>query len=516
MRMWRDDVGLIHRYRRRSDQNFPPGPPSLPLIGNLHQLPLHKAFLQFTKWGQQYGEIVGLHFGPQKVVILNSWRAVKELFDQRGAIYSSRPYIPLVEYVVPGNSHLAFMKYDKTWRRSRSLITSFLKDDELVKLLPIQDAESTQLLWEVLNKPEKYYDHVMRQFCGVILASVYGQRGRSEYTEEFFSIQEEWAGLLDPGAVPPMEVFPWLRYVPSILTPWPGWKKRAASVKDRQRLLYRELFENAKRRAEQGKKEDMFVGRMLKKQEKEGFTDTELIYIAGFLIEAGADTTGNSLLAFILAMAAYPEVQRKAQVEVDSIFTSEKMPRGAEIGSANMPYLQAVFLEVLRWRPGLPLSIPHATTQNDTYGTYFIPAGTTVLMNVWAIHHNPEDYPNPDTFDPSRFLENDFGVADPSSSSQDNTLRRKTYAFGAARRVCAGSSMAEKSLLLSMAKLLWVFNISPKDKGVLDTNIETAFKDSILTGPKEVGIEFELRDESRRDVVAREWEQADAFLSTFE
>ena len=159
------------------------------------------------------------------------------------------------------------------------------------------------------------------------------------------------------------------------------------------------------------------------------------------------------------------------------------------------------------------MSIPHATTQDDTYGRYFVPAGTTVIMNTWAIHHDPSEYPNPDIFDPARFLRNDFGVAD---ASKDNTLRRKTYAFGAARRICAGSSMAEKSLLLSMAKLLWAFDIKPTGKGILDTSIGTAFKDAILIGPKEVSIDFNQRDESRRDVIVREWEQADAFLRTFD
>lgn len=80
-------------------------------------------------------------------------------------------------------------------------------------------------------------------------------------------------------------------------------------------------------------------------------------------------------------------------------------------------------------------------------------------MNTWAIHHNEDDYPNADTFDPTRFLDNDFGTATPVSSSTDGTSRRRTYAFGAGRRVCAGQDMAEASLLLSMAKLLWAFDI---------------------------------------------------------
>jgi cytochrome P450 len=337
---------LTHRYRHNPLRNFPPGPSPLPILGNLHQIPLQKAFLQFAKWSQQYGAVFGLHFGPQKVVVLNSWRAVKELFDQRGAIYSSRPDIPLAKYVVPDNTHVAFMKYDKTWRRGRSMIMNFLKDEELERLMPIQDAESTQMVWEILQEPEKYHSHVMRQFCAVILASVYGQRGQLKRTEEFFTIQGEWAGLLDPGAFPPLDVLPWLKYVPSIMTPWPGWRNRAADLRSRQGGLYKELFDEARRKIELGKGKETFVWRMLEKQEKEGFSNTELVYIAAFLIEAGSDTTANALLVFMLAMAAYPDIQSRAQAEVDSIFTSEIMPQGVHFESKNLPYLQAVYWEV--------------------------------------------------------------------------------------------------------------------------------------------------------------------------
>ena len=271
---------------------------------------------------------------------------MRDLFDQRGAIYSSRPDMPLLEFVVPDNAHVAGMKYDKAWRRGRSMTMSFLKDEELRKLLPIQDAESTQMLWEILQDPAMYHSHVMRQFCAVILASVYGQRGQRKRTEEFSAIQGEWAGLMDPGAFPPLDVFPWLKYVPSIMTPWPGWRKRAADLHKRQSGFYKELFDEARIKVGLGYGKEIFVGKLLEKQDKEGFSNTELVYIAGFLIEAGADTTANTLLVFILAMAAFPEIQRKSQAEVDSVFTSEKMPQGIDFESENLPYLQALYWEV--------------------------------------------------------------------------------------------------------------------------------------------------------------------------
>lgn len=290
--------------RSRSTLKFPPGPPALPFLGNMHQMPVRRAFLQFTKWSKQYGPVFGLHIGSQKVVVLNSWRAVRDVFDQRGAVYSSRPDIPLVQYVVPQDAHLAFMKSDKRWRRGRTMIVNFLKDEGLERLAPIQDAESTQMVWEVLQDPQNYRSHVMRQFCAVILASVFGQRGHRETTGQFFRIQGEFSELLDSNAFPPLDVMPWLKYVPAVLTPWPGWEKRATDLKNTQTIFYKQLFESAKTKVEQGDKKDIFMCDLLEKQGKGGFDDTELSYLAGFLMEAGSDTTANATLVFLLAMAA--------------------------------------------------------------------------------------------------------------------------------------------------------------------------------------------------------------------
>jgi len=137
-------------------------------------------------------------------------------------------------------------------------------------------------------------------------------------------------------------------------------------------------------------------------------------------------------------------------------------------------------------------------------------------MNTWAIQHDPESYPDGDIFDPTRFLKNDLGSNDDINVAESDISRQKTYAFGAGRRICAGQRMAENSMLLSMAKIVWAFDIKPAGEEVLDTSVKTAWKDAILTGPKEVPLSFKVRGDGKRRVVAKEWQKADAFLKRYE
>lgn len=316
----------IRRQTASSYQNaaFPNGPKPIPYIGNLHQIPLKKSFLAFTSWSRSPTTstpdgIVGLRFGPQsRVVILNKWTQVRDLFDSRGKglIYSDRPRIRITEYVIPppgADLHLAFARYGSQWRKARRTIVEFLSEKEMPGLLSIQDAEGTQMMWELLGLGSggddaagltEWRPYVLRYFGAVILASVFGIRGKNSDEQSkvgrFFSVQDEWAAINDPGQTPPIDVFPWLDYVPDFLTPWKGWRKRAALIKTRQSGVYRDLLTETQARVDAGKS-DSFMGKVILNQktavasgrDKDIYTQLELDYIGGFLMEAGADTTAT-------------------------------------------------------------------------------------------------------------------------------------------------------------------------------------------------------------------------------
>ena len=87
--------------------------------------------------------------------------------------------------------------------------------------------------------------------------------------------------------------------------------------------------------------------------------------------------------AFFLAMTQYPEIQKKAQLELDTIIGPDRLPEFADLDS--LPYVRAVMKELLRWHVVTPIGLPHRTVADDEYNGYLIPGGATVVVNIWCV-----------------------------------------------------------------------------------------------------------------------------------
>lgn len=75
----------------RRPAGLPPGPMTLPILGNLHLMPTHKPYKVFAEWGLKYGPLLSLMVGSNPLILIQSHKIAKELLDKRGANYSSRP-----------------------------------------------------------------------------------------------------------------------------------------------------------------------------------------------------------------------------------------------------------------------------------------------------------------------------------------------------------------------------------------------------------------------------------------
>ena len=139
---------------------------------------------------------------------------------------------------------------------------------------------------------------------------------------------------------------------------------------------------------------------------------------------AGADTSAASGIALVLALASHPNVQKKAQAEIGDVVGLGRLPLVADRPS--LPYVHAVIKELSRWHTVTPLGVPHTASADDEYNGYFIPEGTILIANSWAMMHDRETFEEPFSFIPERYLKD--GKIDPSVPDPE------VAAFGFGRR----------------------------------------------------------------------------------
>lgn len=166
--------------------------------------------------------------------------------------------------------------------------------------------------------------------------------------------------------------------------------------------------------------------------------------------------------------------------------------------------------EILRIRPVTNIGTPHYSTADVVYKDLFIPKGTVISINQYAIHFDPARYEDPYSFRPERYLDHPLKAG--AYSAHPDPYARDHFDFGAGRRICPGMHLAENSLFITLAKILWAFKIEPPvlPDGTLqkiDTS-DDAYELGSNTLPKHFKVRFVPRDAKREEVTRQEWAQA--------
>ena len=158
-----------------------------------------------------------------------------------------------------------------------------------------------------------------------------------------------------------------------------------------------------------------------------------------------------------LAMLAYPETQARAHAELDAVVGRTRLPTFAD--HQHLPYIRAMVKELLRWRPIAPLITPHQSTEDDWYEGMFLPKGTICIANGWHMNRDPEIFgKNTEDFDPARYLNASEGVAPDISDLK----KEGHFSYGFGRRNCVGRHMADNTLFINIAMLLWAMKFERK------------------------------------------------------
>ncbi|KAF8908532.1 cytochrome P450 [Gymnopilus junonius] len=430
---------------------YPPGPKPKLFIGNALDFPNSQQYEAYVEWGKRYnsGILYASALG-NKVLIINKLEDADELLDRRARLYSDRPMIPIVELTGWGGN-VALLHYGKSWRLSRKLCQQSFRAEAARDFHPLLLKKTHEMLYRLLVDPDHFDEHSKMMSISVPMITMYGYEVESFEDPCIVAAEESIASggdLLLPGKSW-INTFPILGYVP----PWfPGATTRRIAKKAREinRRVQDIPFEFVEKNVAEGTEIPSFVSRFLKRQ-LEGCASKEeeeaVRNIAWTVYSGASDTMVSATGTFFYAMTIHPEIQRKAQSEIDRVVGTGRLPNLEDRPS--LPYIDAIYREVLRFGPPVPMAVAHSLMEDDYYKGYFIPKGTMILPNIWAMTCDESIYPEPLQFKPERFLD-----ANGNLNDDDRVL---AYGFG--RRICVGKHIGSDTLWIIIALVLASFNI---------------------------------------------------------
>ncbi|KAJ5642476.1 hypothetical protein N7490_006476, partial [Penicillium lividum] len=489
----------------------PPGPRRRTIIGNLRDLPGadEQDWQHWLKHKELYGPISSLTVLGKHIIILNDAQLAVQLLEKRSAIYSSRLQQHFTE--MSGWQYvLGALRNPEHVRATRKYLYQEIGSKNSVACFnDVQITEVSRFLLRVLNDPENLQHHIRKEAGGIVLKIGYGYTINPHSRDPLVDLADKamedfsFALILTAWAV---NFIPILRYIPAWF-PGAGFVNVSRAYKMRAEAFSEVPYEFVMKQMNNDSFKPSFLSSLIQKNPalKPG-SDEEMIikWSAGSLYAGGADTTVSSISSFFLAMACYPEVQYKAQRELDAVVGANQLAQFEH--REDLPYINALVKEVLRWHPVVPTNVPHTSTQDDTCEGYFIPKGSSIVANIWGFTHDPNVYHDPMNFKPERFL------ASPSGYPERDP---HMLVFGFGRRACPGRTLADSNIFLTIAQSLSVFNISkPLNSAELQY---VKFLPGVISHPAPFKLSIQPRSAAHQDLIQSlehsfPWEKGDSEL----
>ncbi|CAN6300834.1 unnamed protein product [Urochloa humidicola] len=476
-------VAILH-LRPTRKYKLPPGPRSWPVIGNLNligPLPHHS----IHDLSARYGPVMSLRFGSFPAVVASSPDMARFFLKTQDLAFIDRPKTAAGKYTTYNYSGLFASPYGAYWRQGRKLWQAELFNARrLASLEHVRTEEVRSMLNDLCvgGQAVALREHLYMVNLNVISRMVLGRKyvvdgaGSPVAPEEFRALIDEHFFL--NGALNVGDMIPWLGW----LDPQGYVKRMKRSAKVFDRFLEHVLDKHNERRRREGEEfvaADMVDVLLELADEPNLEVPIERVDVKGFtldLISGGTDTSAVTVEWAMSELLRNPEVLAKATEELERVIGRDRLV--AEEDIPNLPYMEAIVKETMRLHPVAPLLTPRLSREDASVGRYDIPAGTRVLINIWAIGRDPAVWEAPMEFRPERFVGSGVDV-----KGQDFEL----LPFGSGRRMCPGIGLGLKMVHLILANLLHAFAWRlPDGMAAEELSMEERFS---LTVPRRVPLE---------------------------
>ncbi|XP_057811493.1 cytochrome P450 71AP13-like [Salvia miltiorrhiza] len=429
-----------------------PGPPKLPIIGNLHQLGKHPHLSLFSL-ARKYGPLFHLQLGEISTVVLSSAAAAKEAMKTHDLALATRPEIFAAKALFYNCTDIAFAPYGPHWRNVRKLCTLQLLSAKRVQSFAfVREEEASRLAARVSGSAAAVVDlsKLLNLYANDVLCRiVFGKDfsgGGGEYEKfGFKEMLDEYQELL--GGFSMGDFFPSMEFLHKLT----GHRARVDLAFQRFDKLFSDVIEERERMScREGQNRD-FVDILLELQKNgDGEIPLNMDNVKAILLDmfaAGTDTTFISLDWSMTELLTHPKILQKVQSEVRNVVGAKQLVSEAHL--PHLHYMKALIKEVWRLHPPAPVLLPRESMAEIAINGHTIPAKTRVFINAWAVGRDPECWENPDEFEPERFLNSEIDFR-----GQDFEL----IPFGAGRRSCPAITFGAATVEMGLAQLLHSFD----------------------------------------------------------
>ncbi|KAG7442943.1 cytochrome P450 [Guyanagaster necrorhizus] len=459
---------------RRSKLPLPPGPPRYWLFGT--EIPTGSPWLRYEEMTQKYGPVFSLRRGLTDIIIIGRYEPALEIMEKENAILQDRPRSIAVQETMCKNMRLLMMGAGERFKKFRRVIQSQLSTRVIQTYQPLQMKNAVNLVRDLLEDSSQHIEHAKRYAASVVITLTYGKPSTTSYSDplvqKILLFAHRFGTVIRTGAYW-VDSMPILQYVPGYLSRLRRWHKEELAFS-------RSSVDTVKEQINRGEHiiKPNFVQNLLEKKLKNDMSEDEIAFLSGGLFLAGADTTASAISIMMMAAACFPDTQSKVQGQLDAVVGRGRAPTFAD--EASLPFIVAFILECYRWRPVSATGFPHRAMKDIIWRGYRIPAGATVIGSHWSIARSQNVFPEPEKFCLERWLDSSGNIRDDIKSMN----------FGFGRRVCPGQQLANRSLFITTAFVLWAFRLKEVDGSPIDTQ---AFTQTANLHPLPFALDFETR-----------------------
>ncbi|XP_067650308.1 cytochrome P450 2J4-like [Haliotis asinina] len=439
-------------------KGLPPGPWSLPVIGGLYMLNPRQPHISMEKLIQKYGKMFTVQFGflGPTVFICDSALPYK--------VYShnlpDRPSLPVFKYLNRSEEGIGSIQYSPCHRQLRRMCLQAMNNIDSTSIQHHTN-KAFKIFFQnlAMENPVDPKKDIIKMTTALFATYIYGlsyQNFEDPVVTQLCHNQQVILSVLFPGH--PFNILPWTIHITS------KWSKQfITAVKERDSILQRQYSLLDSPRQTNTTPLSVLGHMAAMRHQHPDKSSMEAIKMSCWTKEvAGMSTTQNSIQWLMLYLAINPDVQDRAVALMKSVVPVDRMPTLAD--KPQLPYIEAIVMEVLRIAPPVPLGIPHTSLQHTiSMESYTLPKGTMALCNIWHIHHNEKYWKKPNTFKPERFIGNN-GKCIPHHKL------KHFLPFGHGKRSCVGENVARNILFLFTCALLKCTRLLIDDCEIPDMN----------------------------------------------